>query len=240
LGAVNYTISIVEGYILTWVFMNTTFRLFIYNSSGVNITLEGITENSTRISGLPIGSYLITITAYNNFGYFSSNTIQVYVPIEPFEGNELVSHEGEGFLSILKILFVILSIGSISVISGLSIHVYRQTRTSPRKELIFIKNRKKKLSKGEKSSIRIIKELIENSKILNILDEKLSSSTIKPLKEIELTRVSKDFLAKVDKIGFNVFEKQEFMKEMISLPKVERNKIVENILNRINQFRKDR
>ncbi len=235
LGVVNYTISIVEGYISTFVFMNTTYYMFIATPGGVNITLIGITETSYRVSGLPIGSYLITITAYNIFGSFSSNTIQVNVPFEPFVGDELISHEGEDPLLIFKILLVILSIGSISAISGVSIHIYRQTKISPREEQVAITKRKKTLLKGEKSSVKTFNGLIENSKILHAFDEKPSSSIMELLKEIELTRVSKDFLEKVDNIGFNEFDKQEFIKEMLSLPEAERDEILENILKRIIQ-----
>ena len=74
---------------------------------------------------------------------------------------------------------------------------------------------------------------ISNKKFLfSIFDKDELIDQRDKIEEIKLTTMNIDFLRKIDRLGFNEYEKKEFIKEMLALSPKEREEIFENIISR--------
>ncbi|MFX1531270.1 MAG: hypothetical protein ACFFBC_09165 [Promethearchaeota archaeon] len=119
-------------------------------------------------------------------------------------------------LPILEITILILIIGSVSTV-GYSIYHYRH------KDVIS-KKLNRKYAKGP----------IRKSSTLKIFEEENLIDKLTKMKDVNITFISEDFLDKIEQFDWNEKDKQEFFREMLSLTPKEREEILKEMFDDLN------
>ena len=74
-----------------------------------------------------------------------------------------------------------------------------------------------------------LKEYIDDKILLKILQEENGLEKIASLGDLNITTISPDFWEKIDLFDWNENEREEFIREMLSLPPKERQEIFNDI-----------
>ncbi|MFW9949994.1 MAG: hypothetical protein ACFFKA_07705, partial [Candidatus Thorarchaeota archaeon] len=89
-------------------------------------------------------------------------------------------------------------------------------------------------SSSDQISRKILSNITNKDLLLQIFDENVPSKKRAQLEKIELTTVSEKFLNKIDALGLREDMKIEFIKEMLALSPRERDTIMNNILDKLD------
>ncbi|MFW9785301.1 MAG: hypothetical protein ACFFFB_23680, partial [Candidatus Heimdallarchaeota archaeon] len=175
--------------------------------------------DKTLWDALPIGSVTIRFYANDTLGYLSFKD----VTINKISDNTLV----------IILSFTFTSASAVAV-SGSSfyfyVRIYKRKAQSPSKRVK--RDKKEDQSLLGPSAKEILKTLSNKRLLLNIFDkDKLIDDRPKIVKE-RLTTISDQFLRKIDELGFDEYDKKEFIREMLALSPKDRDEIVSNIISR--------
>lgn len=231
----NFTLSLNKNLVdegdfftLSWTPSGGADNYSVYSSSKNITQIDGdstlIKSNLTRLNYSIIASNLgvlyYVVVAYNKSG----NTLSNCVKIQVVDGDGSSDRESLGgdFLSINFSLISILVIGIIMLLSFSSIMLYK----AKRKYNFNLKNNEYQSERFQavkklKSSTDIVDEIINNTNLINSIEEG------KDLSKFELSSISTDFLSKVDKFKWNQEnQKEQFIQEMLTLTPEERDDII--------------
>ncbi|MFX1408913.1 MAG: hypothetical protein ACFFA6_01065 [Promethearchaeota archaeon] len=120
-------------------------------------------------------------------------------------------------LFVFKVIIFILFIGAVSTTVGYAIHQYRH-------KTVILKKVERKYTKGS----------IMKSPILTLFEEKNLVDKLIKKKDINITVITEDFLENIERFDWNEEDKQEFFKEMLSLTPKEREEILKEMFDSIN------
>ncbi|MFX1430701.1 MAG: hypothetical protein ACFFCY_11115 [Promethearchaeota archaeon] len=161
---------------------------------------------------------------YNGKEYFTVRLNDFNYKIDDSEPDE----------AIIIIFIVLLSIASVVTVSGTSYYYYQKIyKTKSRKIPPLFEIEDKDYQSWLGPSAKEILNTTSNKKLLfNIVEKDFLTDNISKEEKVLLTTINNEFLRKIDELGFDENEKQEFVKEMLALSPKERNEILENIISR--------
>ncbi len=231
----NFTLSLNKNLVdegdfftLSWTPSKGADNYSVYSSSKNITQIDGdstlIKSNLTRLNYSIIASNLgvlyYVVVAYNKSGNTLSNCVKIQVVEEMVSGNG--NGLGGEMLSINFPLNSILIIGIIMLLSFSSIMLYK----AKRRHIFNPKNQEFQTERIQgvkklKASVDIVDETINNTKLLNSVEEG------KDLSKFELNSISTDFFNRVDKFKWSQEnQKVQFIKEMLTLTPEERDDII--------------
>ncbi|MFX1378907.1 MAG: hypothetical protein ACFFA4_07410 [Promethearchaeota archaeon] len=188
-----------------------------------NVTITNLSGKINQIlwNALPQGPLTIRFYANDTMGYLSYKDVIINKKYEPDKG-------------IIIIFIFILSIASVVAVSGTSYYYYQKIyKTKTREIPPFFETDEKVYQSWLGPSAKEILNTRSNKKLLfSIVDKDTFTDKISKEEKILLTTINNEFLRKIDELGFDENEKQEFVKEMLALSPKERDEILENIMSR--------
>ncbi|MHA2392181.1 MAG: hypothetical protein ACXAEX_09420 [Promethearchaeota archaeon] len=209
-------ISISNGFMTSLTIMNDTIE-FEYN-----YTSKGILNTYSEY--------------YNGKEYFTLRLNDFNYQIDDIEKPDITL--------IIIFSFTITSASAVAV-SGTSFYfylrIYKRKAKYPSRR---VKRDEKEYQSWLGPSAKEILKTISNKRLLSDLfdEDKLIDERYKIVKE-RLTTINNEFLRKIDELGFDEYDKKEFIREMLALSPKERDEIVSNIMLRRNvgsdQFSKE-
>ncbi|MFW9820940.1 MAG: hypothetical protein ACFFE5_15135, partial [Candidatus Thorarchaeota archaeon] len=213
--APSYDISIIEP---------NLDRIWYTLDGGLNnVTITNLSGKINQMlwNALPEGPLTIRFYANDTMGYLGYKDIIINKKYEPDN-------------SIIIIFIFIFSIASMVAVSGTSYYYYQNIyKTKTRKIPPLIEEDEKSYQSWLGPSAKEILNVTSNKKLLfNIVDKNTFSDKESKEEKILLTTINNEFLRKIDELGFDENEKQEFLEEMLGLSPKEREEILKNIISR--------
>jgi len=174
---------------------------------------------------IPKGNVTITFYANDTVGNLAYKEIIIIKKLPILDNKDLI------------IFFIFIFIfSSVVAVSATSFHYYQnQLKRKKRQVPLSMEEREQPYQITSVPSAKEIINEITNKKLLSRLFEPTQIIKKKYIsQQTNLTTISDDFLRKVDSLGFNAVDKKTFLLEMISLSRLEREEIIQNIISRIN------
>ncbi|MFW9829067.1 MAG: hypothetical protein ACFFEY_15935 [Candidatus Thorarchaeota archaeon] len=188
-----------------------------------NVTITNLSGKINQIlwNALPEGAVTIRFYANDTMGYLSYEDIIIYKKYEPDN-------------AIIIIFIFILSVASVVAVSGTSYYYYQKIYKTKTREIppIFETDDSGYQYWLGPSAKEILNTASNKKLLINIVNKDTLAEDRSKEEKILLTTVKNEFLKKVDDLGFDENEKQEFLKEMLALSPKERDEILENIMSR--------
>ncbi|MFX1233630.1 MAG: hypothetical protein ACFFBY_03635 [Promethearchaeota archaeon] len=185
-----------------------------------NITITNLSGkiNQTLWNNIPQGSLTIRFYANDTMGYTSYEDVTIIKKLEFEEG-------------IVTIFIFFLSIASVVVVTRSSHYYYQKRNMRKSREItpLFEEDEKVYQSRYVSSAKEIMNTFSNKKLLLNKFDKDNLIVDKDETEKIILTTVNNEFLRKIDELGFDEYNKQEFLREMLALSPTERNEIIENI-----------
>ncbi|MFX1387705.1 MAG: nitrous oxide reductase family maturation protein NosD [Promethearchaeota archaeon] len=230
-------------------YINNLFNVQVYlGNTSVSIykSLNNTVENNRLLyvwRGLYLGWSNYTIYRHNIIYYYLScskiefcndstnvffnNTCINLNPLPPISDDD--DKEDEEQENIILLLIIFFSLGSVAILSGLSVYYFKKIKLEKLKKFEF----GKKLRSSSRKE-KFFEKILNKEKILRAFDKENFLNTESPLNLLDLTFVSEKFLEIVDKFGLDEADKSEFIKEMLSYSLEERNEFIKNMLKDLN------
>ncbi|MFX0105699.1 MAG: hypothetical protein ACFE75_09425, partial [Candidatus Hodarchaeota archaeon] len=188
-----------------------------------NITITNLSGRINQIlwDALPSGPLTIRFYANDTMGYLSYKEVTINKKSEPD-------------IAIIIIFIFLISIASVVAISGTSYYYYQKIyKTKIREIPPLFETDEKVYQSWLGASAKEILNTASNKKLLfKIIDKHTLIDGRSEEEKIPLTTINNEFLRKIDNLGFDENEKQEFIKEILALSPKERDEILENIMSR--------
>jgi len=188
-----------------------------------NITIANLSGRINQIlwNSLPSGSLTIRFYANDTIGYISYEEVTINKISQPDR--------------VIIIIFIFLiSIASVVAVSGTSYYYYQKIYKTKTREIppLFETDEKDYQSWLGPSAKEILNTASNKKLLFKIIDKYTLIDRRSEEEKIPLTTINNEFLRKIDNLGFDENEKQEFVKEILALSPKEREEILENIMSR--------
>jgi hypothetical protein len=188
-----------------------------------NITIANLSGRINQIlwNSLPSGPLTIRFYANDTMGYISYEEVTINKISQPDR--------------VIIIIFIFLiSIASVVAVSGTSYYYYQKIYKTKTREIppLFETDEKDYQSWLGPSAKEILNTASNKKLLFKIIDKYTLIDRRSEEEKIPLTTINNEFLRKIDNLGFDENEKQEFVKEILALSPKEREEILENIMSR--------
>jgi hypothetical protein len=213
--APSYNLSIIES--------NLDKIWYTLDGGLTNITITNLNGkiNQTLWNTLLEGPIIIRFYANDSMGYLSYKDVIIYKKFEPT-------------ISLLMIFIFTMIIGSVVAVSGTSVYYYQKNYKGKTRDFtpLFEKDEKFDQSWPETSAKELLNTISNKNLLLSIFDEDKLIDEKYRLNNIKLTIINNIFLRKIDELGFDEYDKKEFLREMLALSPKDRDEIVVNIISK--------
>ena len=213
--APSYNLSIIEP--------NLDKIWYTLDGGLTNITITNLSGKINQIfwNALPQGPLTIRFYANDTMGYLGYKDITINKKSQPDK-------------AIIIIIIFLISIASVVAVSGTSYYYYQKIYKPKTREIppLFETDEKTYQSWLGPSAKEILNTTSNKKLLFKLVDKDIFIDKRSEEEKVPLTTVNNEFLRKIDELGFDENEKQEFVKEMLALSPKERNEILENIMSR--------
>jgi transcription antitermination factor NusA-like protein len=239
-------------------FLNDSSQLALYTklNSGLDFEDDGETEDEKEGYSFDEHGVTTTINKYTGFFSWKENAtiddISQEVLISMLEVDEYDENEQKIYINYLRgdnifhdpkvgiedlwrlkgvpvpltmIIILILIIGAIS--ASVAYSVYHYTHST-----IVLEDDYKKFQRKFRKKVNSHDDLTNKRYLLRMFEGEKAIENLIYLEDVNITAISEDFFEKVNKLEWDKSEKDEFIKEMLSLTPNERDSILTKMLNK--------